>query len=265
MDDQAFLDGLKTDEDKTVEFIASAEHLVRLRQLGESAPAPEPLPVEKTAFTLPELGLGAATVTGAGVAGGVKDKKVTTGLGTAAGAAAGGIGALRLQLLLDKKDKLPRKVPTGTMGALAGGYGAYRLLRRKKEKTASDGPVAVAFNKLKTAGIIDTIKNPYIAVPAAAGALIGGAATYMGSKPRKNLEGRSNSEDDAGNMVRLQNMKGEQDAGFLEKLKNRSTEAAHGYAKAFREHPVKATALGGALGALSGATTARILLGGKKL
>jgi hypothetical protein len=89
------------------------------------------------------------------------------------------------------------------------------------------------------------------------GALAGGLATYLRSRPKEDLGGKSADETTFGDAVDAQKKRPEK--GLLQKLKNRSTEAASGYATAFREHPMKSTAIGALLGGATGLSIAQAL------
>ncbi len=81
------------------------------------------------------------------------------------------------------------------------------------------------------------------------GALAGGVGTYLASRPQKDT-GKSKSEEELEGMVASQKNKPEN--GLLHKLKNREVENAHGFSRAFREHPIKASLIGTGIGALAG-------------
>jgi gas vesicle protein len=89
------------------------------------------------------------------------------------------------------------------------------------------------------------------------GALIGGGLTYAGSSPNEDREGRSWDEDKLDSLVK--GRKGKPENGLAHKVLNRSEELALGLAKAFREHPIKASLIGGGAGAGAGYGLARAL------
>jgi hypothetical protein len=115
----------------------------------------------------------------------------------------------------------------------------------------------------KTASLLQDAKNPAFGIPAAVGAGVLGGMTYMASRPQKDLRGRSRAEAEGEEIVQGQKAQGEQGAGLAKKLKNRLSELNLGFAKAFREHPVKGALLGAGTGASLGFSAARAL-GGKR-
>lgn len=112
----------------------------------------------------------------------------------------------------------------------------------------------------KTSGIKETLLSPR-AIGTAAGALLLGGGTYLASRPRKDLGGKSTSEVKLEGTVRGQRAEGEEHAGFAKKLKNRLNEFDHGLAKVFRQHPVKGALVSAANGAAVGNLAARALGG----
>lgn len=109
----------------------------------------------------------------------------------------------------------------------------------------------------KTASIKDAIKNidPIVGTAVGLGALVGGIGMYQASKPREELGGKSKGEVDLEDIIVGQQNRPE--TGLMQKMKNRTTELGHGYAKAFRDHPVKASLMAGATGALGGLRLAK--------
>lgn len=111
--------------------------------------------------------------------------------------------------------------------------------------------------------VIETAKNPKALPFLLGGAALLGAGTAVSSAPRKSLGGRSLAEADLGGMIDRQSQGDENKSGLATKLKNRTVEFAGGAAKALRQHPVKATALGALSGVSAGAHLARLLGVGK--
>jgi hypothetical protein len=178
MDEDEFLQSLKTDDEKFNEFVAGAEHFVRLKQQsGYEQPAPIPT-----------------------------EKRATSSLGSAPGSTLVDAG------LAEKRASLA-------------------------EKMKSLGPLSL--------GLIG------------GGAAAGGIGTYLASRPREELGGKSKAEDELEGMVEQHQKRPEH--GLLHKMKNRTTELEHGYAKAFRDHPLKAGLLGAGAGATGGYGLARLL------
>jgi len=170
MDEQEFLESLKTDDERFDEFTAGAEHFIRLKkQSGYERPEPS-FGVEK-----------AASATG--------------------------------------QDSLTEK-----RAGMA-------------DKLKSLGPLTLA--------LMGT------------GAAVGGAGTYLASRPQEHLGGKSKAEDELEAQVQAHQERPEK--GLLHKMKNRTTELEHGYAKAFRDHPGKAGLIGAGAGAAGGYGLARLL------
>lgn len=126
-------------------------------------------------------------------------------------------------------------------------------LRGPKVKAASD-PLSE-----KRASLAEKLKQigPLAGGLMAGGAAAGGIGTYLASKPQDELGGKSRAEDELEASVEAQ--RGRPERGLLHKMKNRTTELEHGYAQAFRDHPVKASLLGAAAGASGGYGLARLL------
>lgn len=114
----------------------------------------------------------------------------------------------------------------------------------------------------KTAGsLVGRLKdvNPGVMVTTGLGALAAGVGTYLGSRPQKDT-GKSKAEEELEGRVLAQKSKPAR--GLLSKMHNNTTELAHSHAKAFREHPRSAAALGTISGGIGGYGLGR-LLGGK--
>lgn len=128
----------------------------------------------------------------------------------------------------------------------------YEDLELKKEAGSSKSKVAAA-QTLKAALQEKVASGDWnkkmLALLTGAGAAAGGVGTYLSSRPQADT-GKSKMEEELGAAVEANKMNPER--GFLEKLKNRETESAHGFARVFREHPVKASLLGAVTGAASG-------------
>lgn len=252
MDPKDFHDGLKSDRDKDEEWSAAAEHFVRLKRrsgLGEDSD-PD---LEKDAGSIHDFIQGAKAGVKYHVGG---PKMMAKGLSVPGHKArsAGFLGATA--------------APLGIAAAVG------RLSKRDKEKKANfedEHGITDIADRLKSrhklkkqASIMSRVKDvdPVLAAVTGAGALAGTIGTYLSSRPKKELGGRSSSERDLAAVVKGQ--KGEPETGFLEKLKNRTTESSHGYAKAMREHPGKAALFGGVVGGLGAHSIARLLGAGGK-
>ena len=113
----------------------------------------------------------------------------------------------------------------------------------------------------KRAGLGDLIGksgvNPVMAGLMGIGAVGNGAATYLASRPKERLGGKSSAEADLENAVQAQNLRPED--GFLDKMNRRRTEFQHGISKAFREHPVKGSLISAGTGAAGGAAIGKLL------
>lgn len=160
------------------------------------------------------------------------------------GLVSGGIGAGSAAMDAPPGYAIPDAIRAGVKGGAVGAAGGalYHHLSTKlaeeREKTAN--------------AIVDAIKHidPAIAIPTAAGGVAGALLTRHGSKPRHELGGRSKAEHELEAQVDTNSRLPEN--GLLHKMHNRNTELQHGYAKAFREHPNKATMVGALSGALGG-------------
>jgi hypothetical protein len=237
MDDKDFLEGLKSPEDKDTEWAAAAEEFVRLTRIF-----PKEDEEEKTAFVIqpedrpeiPKKDFAQPTKEEEGHEGKypIPDKQhARSALGFAKmHHDSGALAAVRA--------KIHKKFP-----------GMLHKDKDKQDKTAS--------------AIAELLTNkralPYII----GGALLMGAGTGLASRPKKELGGKSQAESELNKAVERQQEEGEEGAGFGRKMKNRFTEASRGFAKTFREHPIKASLIGGGAGASLGATIARILGAGK--
>lgn len=91
-----------------------------------------------------------------------------------------------------------------------------------------------------------------------------GLLSYLNSRPKDELKGKSEDEVRLEGKVKANKERGEEHAGLVRKLRNRMTEMEAGSAKAFREHPLKASLLGGVLGTGAGLGIARMLGAGGK-
>lgn len=129
--------------------------------------------------------------------------------------------------------------------------GAEHFIRLKKQTNQT--------GEEKTASLSEKLKQigPLAGGLMAGGATAGGLSTYLASKPRAELGGKSRAEEDLEAIVEAQ--KGRPESGLLHKMRNRTSELEHGYAQAFRDHPVKASLLGAAAGASGGYGLAKLL------
>ncbi len=158
------------------------------------------------------------------------------------GATSGTVGAA-MGAATTPQDRLGGAWKGGWTGAAsgAGGGALYHHLNDKlaemRQKTANalvDAVKSIDPNLLKTTGL---------------GALIGGAGTYLASKPQEDT-GKSRAEEELEGKIEAQ--KNQPERGLLSKMHHRNTELEHGYAKAFREHPIGAAMMGAATGAAGG-------------
>lgn len=194
MDNDQFFQSLKPDDDKNTEYMAGAEHLVRLRQqTGFSKRSDEDLQedLSKLAFA--------------------------------------GYENNELQGKLEDSPIMDRGIQA-------------KLRARYLEKCSS---------------IVDKAKDidPVIAALVATGGLVGGVGTYLNSKPRDNLGGKSKSEILADKAVA--GNKATPEGGLISKMRRGNDELSQSYAKAFKEHPIKASLLGSILGGATGYSVAR--------
>lgn len=244
MDDREFLESLKTDEERFDEFTAGAEHFIRLKK--QSGISNDPSPSEITKEAAPRKASAAKRFM-EGVISGSPLEHMAKGMRRAIKGPNRAAGAGQ-----------------ATMAA-ASGTGLYALGKKQgkseaKKKTAAEVETLSPIQE-KRAGLADKLKSlgPLSLSLMGAGAGIGGLGTYMGSKPRPELGGKSRAEEELEAKV-LANRSLPED-GLLHKMKNRTTELEHGFSQAFRDHPGKASLLGAGAGALAGHGLARVLGG----
>lgn len=162
-------------------------------------------------------------------------------------------------LEIEKKADLSESIGTA---AMCKGCGKIKTACGCKAKMAA---VLKAALREKLAAPSPEWNKSMLAATTGLGALAGGVGTYLASRAQDDT-GKSKMEENLGASVKANESKPER--GLLQKLKNRETESAHGIARAFREHPVKASLMGAltggglgyGLGQLGGA---RLLRGGK--
>lgn len=240
MDESEFLESLKTEEDRFNELTAGAEHFIRLKkQSGYEQPVVPEAP-EKTA-SLRSAFNGARSSLEQGARGLKRDIK----------------GALNNKAStysrsFDAGRVVGKAAPVVAGGAVAHALGKHQGKRESEREIFGDlaEKRASAAEKLKSIG-------PLTAALMGAGALTGGVGTYLSSRPQEDLDGKSKAEDELETQVRAH--QGRPENGLLRKLMNRTTELEHGYAKAFRDHPGKASILGAGAGAAGGYGLARLL------
>jgi len=141
----------------------------------------------------------------------------------------------------------------------------FEELKTSDEKSDEWAAAAEEFIRLrKTASALNFFKDPAtLAVMGGSAALLGGG-TYLSSRPKKELGGKSSAEASLEDAVRGIKERGEANSGFLSKLRNRQTKFNYELAKLFREHPAKAALLAGVTGAATGGTLAKLLGAGRK-
>ena len=103
---------------------------------------------------------------------------------------------------------------------------------------------------------MEALKSPKSWPLMAAMGLAMGGATYLGSRPKKELNGKSENEVTFEKKVEAD--KERVNPGLLRKLQSAFHENERGTAQAFREHPVKATGIGAAIGTMTGLQLARL-------
>lgn len=137
--------------------------------------------------------------------------------------------------------------------ALAGSAAAAVLARRKGSHMDKEANA-----------LVDRVKNidPTLLAAMGIGAGVGGIGTYLASRPHGE-EGKSRAEEELEAAVEAQHNKPE--GGLLSKMHGRNTELQHGYAQAFRDHPVKAGLLGALTGAAGGYSLGKIVGLGKHM
>lgn len=272
MDEIDFLRGVEGESQNGQDLVMGAEHLVRLKkQVGLTRPADASLELEKEAGELAESLATPETCKGCGkiktscmcktatlqdvlqdarvkTAGRIESVKAaiksnpTLRAAVIGGATTGGVNAA-LGAASSPGDRIGGAVRGGITGAAvgAGGGALYHHLSTKlahlREKTASS--------------LLERFKdvNPGLVAATGLGAVAGGIGTYLASRPQKD-SGKGKAEEELEGQVAAQ--KNLPERGLLSKMHHRNTELEHGYAKAFREHPVGAAAIGTATGALGG-------------
>ena len=318
MDDNQFFQSLKSDDDQRAEYMAGAEHLVRLRhQTGYAQRALENQfsDLEKTASLhsrvtdfisnsprLIRFSGNHPRVFSAGIGASMGATETLESLsriftrdnldrlfdvGVLAGQGAIGYGAYRLGKNQGKKEKQAGfsqfmdglvagsphlNLVDGTAGAikgpnrsfnggkatgaligLAGPMALGALLQKKKDKQAS----VLGAIKQTGKGVVDRVNNmdPVVKYLMAGTGAVMGLGTYLGSRPQQELGGKSKLEVSAERD--LANNKNTPEKTLGDKMHARNSELAAGYAKAFREHPVRAALLTVPFGMATGYGIAR--------
>lgn len=267
MDEIDFFRGIEGESQNGQDLVTGAEHLVRLKkQVGMTRPVDNSLELEKEAGELAES---LATPTTCKNCGKVKTAclcKLAAFRDAIKGARAS-VGSQADDLkyvasgIRNYKTKADQHRQIGAMAgkvapALAVGGAGYLAGHSSNEKNAEDLhhhlSTKLAELREKTAGsVMERLKdvNPGLVTMTGLGALAGGLGTYLSSRPQKD-SGKSKSEEDLEGQVAAHGSRPER--GLLSKMHHRNTELEHGYAKAFREHPVGAAAIGTATGAFGG-------------
>lgn len=249
MDEREFKNGLEGERQNGEDLVSGAEHLVRLKkQVGYENRRDDDLGLEidKTAAThkdLPNTARRAAS----GASSKVKEvasalksklrKKPMLRAAVIGGAASGTVNAAMGAASAPPGHRTENAIRQGVTGA-ALGAGGGALFHHLQSKLAQFRKEAGLKDKL------DTL-NYGTAAMMAGGGIAGGLGTYLASRPQKDT-GKSRAEEELEESVA--GISPERERGLLKKMKNRTTEMTHGYAKAFREHPVKAGLLGTASG-----------------
>ncbi len=133
-------------------------------------------------------------------------------------------------------------------------------LKTDEEKFQELVDGAEHFIRLKHASILPKSTPKIDIIPlmlTGAGAVTGGISTYLASRPRQELQGQSKREVELGKQI--EETKDLPDKGFIDKLRKGNRNLEYAYAKAFREHPGKASILGAGVGALVGRRLSRAL------
>lgn len=272
MDEIDFLRGVEGESQNEQDLVMGAEHFMRLkRQVGLTRPIDTSLELEKEAGELVESLATPETCKGCGkvktaclcktatIQDVLRDARVKTAgriesaksaiktnptlrAAVIGGATTGGVNAA-IGAAKSPDDPIGGAVRGGVSGAAvgAGGGALYHHLSTKlaqmREKTASS--------------LLERFKdvNPGLITVTGLGALAGGIGTYLSSRPQKD-SGKGKAEEELEGQVAAQ--KNRPERGLLSKMHHRNTELEHGYAKAFREHPIGAAAIGTATGAFGG-------------
>jgi hypothetical protein len=275
MDENEFLRGIEGERQSGEDLVSGAEHLLRLKkQVGMSRSSGEGLELEKEAGELAEslatppphpTCKGCGKTESSCVCRDMKEPKVASlkeildgarsGLKYQAMGAGAGLKGLKMP---GAKSRSAGLLAGMAAPALAVGGAGYLAGKHGKEKEAGSRVLQhhlstkLASMREKTAGsVLESLKgmNPGMAATTGVGALLGGLGTYLASRPQKDT-GKSKAEEELEGKVSANS--GKPERGLLNKMHNRTTELEHGFARAFREHPKGAAAIGTATGALSG-------------
>jgi hypothetical protein len=280
VDENEFLQSLKTDEERFEDQVQSAEHFVRLKKQSGYGQSDE---AEKVAVH-PAIAAGIGGAAAGGALGYENGNLRRAGIGALVGGAGGAAaGALfgRREEGEEKKAGLGRGAFMGAKSAVREGvrslgrdikgvantkapnhtraFNAGRIAAKAAPVVAAGAASYAVGKNEKTAGMSDKLKSigPLAGLLMAGGAAAGGLGTYAASKPREHLGGKSRAEDELDGQVKAHQERPEE--GLLHKMKNRTTELSRGYAQAFREHPGKASIIGAGAGAAGGLGLARLL------
>ncbi len=266
MDELDFLRGIEGESQNGQDLVAGAEHFIRLKkQVGFSRPAEHGLELEKDAGELAESLATPATCKGCGK---VKTscmcktaglKEILQGARSGLKYQSMGVGAGLKGLKMPGAKSRSAGMLAGMAAPVAAAGGVGYLAGKatnEKEKTAqslySCLNARLEEMREKTANsVLERLKdvNPGLVSATGLGALAGGLGTYLSSRPQKD-SGKSKAEEDLEGRVKAQENQPER--GLLGKIHHRNTELEHGYAKAFREHPGKASIIGAITGAMGG-------------
>ncbi len=241
MNENDFLSGLRGEEHQSSDLVQGAEHLVRLKQqTGYQQDRDADLELRKEAGPVDSLKTGikkAIERVGPHVKNfgqGVKEGVKWQGMGAK--------GAVH-NLKNSRKAVGSGQILGQALPGMAVGAGATALAM--KEKKAADG------NRLIEA--LKTI-DPSILTSMGIGAGVAGAGTYLASRPQEN--GKSRAEESLETSVK--NDEEKPSNGLFGKMHQANTKLMHGYAQAFRDHPVKAGLMGVATGAGAGYGLSRL-------
>lgn len=221
MDEIDFLRGVEGEIQNGEDLVIGAEHFVRLKkQVGLTRPSDTSLELEKDAGELAES------------------------LATPQAETCKGCGKVKTSCMCK----------TATLSDI---LQSARIKTAGRIESSNDSLFSHLSTKLadmreKTAGsVLERLKdvNPGLVAATGLGALAGGLGTYLSSRPQKD-SGKSKAEEELEGHIESQKQQPER--GLLSKMHHRNTELEHGYARAFREHPAGAAAIGTATGAMGG-------------
>lgn len=287
MDELEFLRGLEGEEQQGTDLVRGSEQLVRLKQqTGYQQRRDEDLELSKEAGPVSNAaGLGAVL---GGIGGAVpKPNKKDSRIGNAArGAAFGGAalgGAELANELIDQRGSVKAALKNALSSAKTGlklqGFGmkaGINQLKTKGQRARGAGALlGIAAPALAAGGLgyaagkhkekkaedanrlIAALKtiDPSLLASIGIGAGTAGVGTYLASRPQENGKGRAEEQLEE----TVKNHEEKPADSLRGKMHQATTKMMHGYSKAFREHPVKASLMSTVTGGMAGYGLGRMM------